>query len=152
MGSVPNVLIISPSKGLTNVQDFVKKAKANPGTFNFASLGVGSAVYLSAERFRVSAGYDAVHIPFKGGPEALTEIIAGRVDYYFCPIADRAAVHQGGQAARSGGLQPAAGGGAARMCRPRWKPASSIRTTCCGSACSCRPRHRATSSTSCMPR
>lgn len=87
MGNVPNVLIIAPSKGLTNVQDFVKKAKANPGTFNFASLGVGSAVYLSAERFRVSAGYDAVHIPFKGGPEALTEIISGRVDYYFCPLA-----------------------------------------------------------------
>ena len=44
-------------------------------------------MHLSAERFRVSAGYDAVHIPFKGGAEALTEIIAGRVDYYFCPIA-----------------------------------------------------------------
>jgi tripartite-type tricarboxylate transporter receptor subunit TctC len=86
MGNVPNVLIIAPSKGLTNVQDFVKKAKANPGTFNFATLGVGSAVFMSAERFRVSAGYEAVHIPFKGGPEALTEIIAGRVDYYFCPL------------------------------------------------------------------
>ena len=44
-------------------------------------------MHLSAERFRLSAGYEAVHIPFKGGAEALTEIIAGRVDYYFCPIA-----------------------------------------------------------------
>jgi tripartite-type tricarboxylate transporter receptor subunit TctC len=42
---------------------------------------------MSAERFRVSAGYEAVHIPFKGGAEALAEVIAGRVDYYFCPIA-----------------------------------------------------------------
>ena len=87
MGSVPNVLIISPSKGIKTLREFVAKAKEKPGSFNFASVGVGSAVHLSAERFRVSAGYEAVHIPFKGGPEALTEVIAGRIDYYFCPIA-----------------------------------------------------------------
>jgi tripartite-type tricarboxylate transporter receptor subunit TctC len=81
------VLIISPSKGFKTVQDFVAYGKANPGKLNFASVGIGSAVHLSAERFRVSAGYDAVHIPFKGGAEALAEVIAGRVDYYFCPIA-----------------------------------------------------------------
>ncbi len=87
IGSVPNVLIISPEKGIKSIQDFVAFGKANPGKLNFASLGVGSAVHMSAERFRVSAGYDAVHIPFKGGAEALSEVIAGRVDYYFCPIA-----------------------------------------------------------------
>jgi tripartite-type tricarboxylate transporter receptor subunit TctC len=86
MGNVPNVLIISPSKGIKTLRDFVAKAKAKPGSFNFASVGVGSAVHLSAERFRVSAGYEAVHVPFKGGAEALTEVIAGRIDYYFCPI------------------------------------------------------------------
>lgn len=87
IGNVPNVLIIAPSKGLNTVQDFVAAAKAKPGSFNFGSVGIGSAVHLSAERFRLSAGYEAVHIPFKGGAEALTEVIAGRVDYYFCPIA-----------------------------------------------------------------
>jgi tripartite-type tricarboxylate transporter receptor subunit TctC len=87
IGNVPNVLIISPDKGLRTLQAFVAAAKAKPGSFNFASVGVGSAVHLSAERFRVSAGYEAVHIPFKGGAEALTEVISGRVDYYFCPIA-----------------------------------------------------------------
>ncbi len=87
MGNVPNVLIISPSKGIKTLSDFVAKAKAKPGSFNFASVGVGSAVHLSAERFRVSAGYEAVHVPYKGGAEALTEVIAGRIDYYFCPIA-----------------------------------------------------------------
>jgi len=87
IGSVPNVLIISPEKGIKTVQDFVAFGKANPGKLNFASLGVGSAVHMSAERFRISAGYEAVHIPFKGGAEALSEVIAGRVDYYFCPIA-----------------------------------------------------------------
>lgn len=87
IGSVPNVLIISPEKGIKTIREFVAAAKAKPGTFTFASVGVGSAVHLSAERFRVSAGYEAVHVPFKGGAEALTEVMAGRVDYYFCPIA-----------------------------------------------------------------
>lgn len=86
IGSVPNVLIVAPSAGLNTVQDFVAAAKAKPGEFTFASVGIGSAVHLSAERFRASAGYQAVHIPFKGGAEALTEVIAGRVTYYFCPI------------------------------------------------------------------
>lgn len=87
IGSVPNVLIIAPSRGIKTIQEFVAAAKAKPGSFTFASVGIGSAVHMSAERFRVSAGYEAVHVPFKGGAEALTEVIAGRVDYYFCPIA-----------------------------------------------------------------
>jgi len=87
IGSVPNVLIVAPSRGLKTIQDFVKEAKANPGKLTFASLGIGSAVHMSAERFRFSAGYEALHVPFKGGAEALNEVIAGRVDYYFCPIA-----------------------------------------------------------------
>jgi tripartite-type tricarboxylate transporter receptor subunit TctC len=87
IGTVPNVLIIAPSKGIKTLAEFVAAAKAKPGSFNFASVGIGSAVHLSAERFRIAAGYEAVHIPFKGGAEALTEVIAGRVDYYFCPIA-----------------------------------------------------------------
>lgn len=87
IGSVPNVLIIAPSRGIKTIQEFVAAAKAKPDALSFASLGVGSAVHMSAERFRLSAGYQAVHVPFKGGAEALTEIMAGRVDYYFCPIA-----------------------------------------------------------------
>ena len=87
IGSVPNVLIISPEKGIKTIRDFVAAAKAKPGSFNFASVGVGSAVHLSAERFRISAGYEAQHIPFKGGAEALSEVLSGRVEYYFCPIA-----------------------------------------------------------------
>jgi tripartite-type tricarboxylate transporter receptor subunit TctC len=86
LGISPNVLIISPDKGLKTAADLVKAAKAKPGSFNFASAGVGSATHLSAERFRIAAGYEAVHIPFKGGAEALTEVIAGRVEYYFCPL------------------------------------------------------------------
>lgn len=87
LGNLPNVLITAPSLGYKTVVDLVAAAKAKPGTFNFATAGVGTATHMSAERFRLSAGFEARHVPFKGGAEALTETVAGRVDYYFCPIA-----------------------------------------------------------------
>jgi tripartite-type tricarboxylate transporter receptor subunit TctC len=85
-GSLPAVLVMSPSRGFKTIQEMVAAAKAKPGTFNYGSVGVGSGTHLSAEKLKLGAGFDAVHIPFRGGPEALTEIIAGRVDFYFCPI------------------------------------------------------------------
>jgi tripartite-type tricarboxylate transporter receptor subunit TctC len=87
IGNAPNVFIIAPSRGIKTIQEFVAQAKAKPNAFSFVSLGVGSGVYLSAERFRHAAGYEAINTPFRGGAEGLTEVIAGRVDYYFCPIA-----------------------------------------------------------------
>jgi tripartite-type tricarboxylate transporter receptor subunit TctC len=86
LGSLPNVLVISPAKGFKTIQELVAAAKAKPGSFNYASVGVGSGTHLSVERLRLSAGFEAVHVPFRGGPEALTEVLAGRVDFYFCPI------------------------------------------------------------------
>jgi len=86
LGLLPNVLVISPAKGIRSVRELVAAAKAKPGSMNAASAGMGSATHLNAERFRLGAGIDAVHVPFKGTPEALTEVIAGRVDYYFCPV------------------------------------------------------------------
>ena len=80
------MLVISPDKGHKTVQDLVKAAKAKPGAMNYASAGVGTATQLNGERFRLGAGIEVVHVPFKGTPEALTEVIAGRVDYYFCPV------------------------------------------------------------------
>jgi len=86
LGLLPNVLVIAPSKRLRSVKELVAAAKANPGAMNAASIGVGSATHLNAERFRLGAGIDVVNIPFKGTPEALTEVMTGRVDYYFCPV------------------------------------------------------------------
>ena len=86
LGTSPNVLVVSPSNGFKTAQDLVAAAKARPGSFNFASAGVGSATHLSAERFRMAAGFDAVHIPFRGGAEALTEVLSGRAEFYFCPL------------------------------------------------------------------
>jgi tripartite-type tricarboxylate transporter receptor subunit TctC len=80
------VMITSPAKSYKTAGELIAAAKARPGTFNFASPGVGTAAHLGAERFRMAAGFEAVHIPFKGGAEALTEVMSGRVDYYFCPL------------------------------------------------------------------
>jgi tripartite-type tricarboxylate transporter receptor subunit TctC len=86
-GITPSVLVVSPARGWKTVGDLVAAAKAKPGALNFSSVGVGSATHLSAERFRVSARVEAVHVPFKGGAEAMTEVIAGRTDFFFGPVA-----------------------------------------------------------------
>lgn len=86
VASLPQVLIISPAKNITSVGALVTAAKANPGKMTYASGGVGSATHLSVERFRLSAGFEGVHVPFRGGPEAITEVMTGRVDFYFVPV------------------------------------------------------------------
>jgi tripartite-type tricarboxylate transporter receptor subunit TctC len=86
LASLPNVLIVSPSKGWKTVQDLVQAAKANPGKLNYGSAGIGSATHMNAEIFRQSAGFDAVHVPFKGTPEAMTETATGRIDFFFAPL------------------------------------------------------------------
>src|SRR5262249_18454055 len=86
LGKNANMLVVSPSKGWRTLQDLVAAAKAKPGTFNYGSAGVGAAAPLSAERLRLSAKFEATHIPYKGGPEALADVLAGRIDFYYCPI------------------------------------------------------------------
>ena len=86
LGLLPNVLVIAPSKGIRSVRELVSAAKARPGSMNAASIGIGSATHLNAERFRLGAGIEVVNVPFKGTPEALTEVTTGRIDYYFCPV------------------------------------------------------------------
>lgn len=86
LGISPNVVVISPSRGIKTIHELVATGKAKPGSISFASGGVGTNTHLSAERFRLSAGFDAVHVPFKGGPEAITEVMAGRVDFFFSPV------------------------------------------------------------------
>jgi len=83
---VPNVMVVAPSKGYKSVKDVIDAARANPGKLNYASVGVGTATYMNAEKFRIATGINAVHVPYKGSPEAITETLAGRVDYFFAPL------------------------------------------------------------------
>lgn len=87
IASLPNALVISPSKNIKTLKELIAAAKAKPGSINFASAGQGSATHLNAEKFKLAANIDATNIPFKGSAEAVTEVLAGRVDYYFSPIA-----------------------------------------------------------------
>jgi tripartite-type tricarboxylate transporter receptor subunit TctC len=86
LGITPFVLVVAPDRGFKSVRDLVTAANAKPGSFNFSSPGAGSASHLSAERFRLSAGVTAVHVPFKGGAEMITEVIAGRIDFAFLAL------------------------------------------------------------------
>jgi tripartite-type tricarboxylate transporter receptor subunit TctC len=83
-GVVPNVLLVAPSKGIQTARELVEHAKN--GGMTFASAGVGSATHWAAERFLLSAGVKATHVPFSGGPAALTEVMTGRIDFCFIGI------------------------------------------------------------------
>jgi tripartite-type tricarboxylate transporter receptor subunit TctC len=85
-GVQPYVLVVSPSKGFKVLGDLIVAARSNPGKMNYASLGVGSAPHVAAERFRLSAEIDAQNVSFRGPPEALTETMTGRIDFYFIPL------------------------------------------------------------------
>jgi tripartite-type tricarboxylate transporter receptor subunit TctC len=87
IGSSANVMIVPNARPWKTVQDFITDAKAKPGSISFGSVGIGSAVHISAEKFRLSAGVEAIHVPYRGGAEVITDILGGRVDFYFCPLA-----------------------------------------------------------------
>jgi tripartite-type tricarboxylate transporter receptor subunit TctC len=86
LGNVPLVLVISPDKNIKTLKEFVAAAKAKPGSMNYAAAGIGTPPHLTMERFRMAAGFEGQLVPFRGAPEALTEVMTGRVDVYFCPI------------------------------------------------------------------
>ncbi len=81
----PLVLVVSPSRH-RSLKELVASAKAKVGTVNYATVGAGAAAHMTAERFRLSAGFEAQQIPFRGAPEAQTEVLAGRVDFFFSPM------------------------------------------------------------------
>jgi tripartite-type tricarboxylate transporter receptor subunit TctC len=87
IGSSANVMIVPISRPWKTVQDFIADAKAKPGSISFGSVGTGSAVHISAEKFRLAAGIEATHVPYRGGSEVITDILGGRIDFYFCPLA-----------------------------------------------------------------
>jgi tripartite-type tricarboxylate transporter receptor subunit TctC len=87
IGSSANVMIVPKERPWKTIQDFIADAKAKPGSISFGSVGIGSAVHISTEKFRYAAGIEATHVPYRSGPEVITDIIGGRIDLYFCPLA-----------------------------------------------------------------
>jgi tripartite-type tricarboxylate transporter receptor subunit TctC len=85
LGISPNILVASAKSGFKTVADLVAAAKAKPGTLTFASAGIGSSSHMAAERFRLAAKIDVRHVPFR--QSGLIEVMAGRIDFYFIPLA-----------------------------------------------------------------
>ena len=83
IASFPNILVANPGLPFKSVPELVAYAKNRPGKLNFGSAGTGTSTHLAAELFKSVAGIEVVHVPYKGGAAALTDVIAGQVAYYF---------------------------------------------------------------------
>jgi tripartite-type tricarboxylate transporter receptor subunit TctC len=97
LAALPNVLVVSPNKPWKTVADLIAAAKEKPGELNYASAGVGSATHMNAEKFNLYAGIKATHVPYKGTPEAISDVIGGRADWYFAPLSSALPLIQGGK-------------------------------------------------------
>jgi tripartite-type tricarboxylate transporter receptor subunit TctC len=86
LGTSPVVLVVAPTLGVKTVEDLVKLAKSKPGKLTYATAGLGTPAHIAAELFRIDAGIDTRMVPFKSPPEATSETVAGRIDYYFSTI------------------------------------------------------------------
>jgi len=86
---LPNVMVVHPSIPAKTVPEFIAYAKGNPGKVNMASVGNGSSAHLSGELFKMMAGIDMVHVPYRGAPPAMTDLLSGQVQVYFAstPVA-----------------------------------------------------------------
>jgi tripartite-type tricarboxylate transporter receptor subunit TctC len=82
-----NVLEVNPTVPVKSVSEFISYAKANPGKINFASSGAGSTIHMSAELFKMMAGVNMVHVPYRGAAPAITDLLAGHVQVMFDNIA-----------------------------------------------------------------
>jgi tripartite-type tricarboxylate transporter receptor subunit TctC len=83
--TTPNILVVHPSVGVKNVRELIELAKAKPDQLLFASSGVATGTHLSGELFKVMAGVQMVHVPYAGSPQAVTDLLAGRVQVFFSP-------------------------------------------------------------------
>ncbi|HEX3952678.1 MAG TPA: tripartite tricarboxylate transporter substrate binding protein [Stellaceae bacterium] len=97
VGTVPDVLVVNTALPVKSVQELVALAKASPGKFTFASSGTGSSLHLAGELFKHVAGIDILHIPYKGGSQAMTDIIGGQVDMMFNVVPSALPLIKGGQ-------------------------------------------------------
>ncbi len=83
--TTPNILVVHPSVGVNSVKGLIELAKSKPDQLSFGSSGVATGTHLSAELFKVMAGVKMVHVPYAGSPQAVTDLLAGRIQVFFSP-------------------------------------------------------------------
>ena len=86
MSSMPHVLTVSPKVAANSVAELIALAKASPGKLNFASAGIGNSDHMAGELFKSMAAIDIVHVPYKGGQQAMADTVAGTTDVYFAGL------------------------------------------------------------------
>ena len=86
VATAPIVVVVAPSLGAKSVKDLVDLAKGQPGRINFGSSGVGSSTHFAGEQFKLAAGLNVVHVPYKGPSEALLDTVTGRIQYSMSPL------------------------------------------------------------------
>ncbi len=95
--SSPNVMVVNPAVPVHTVPEFIAYAKANPGKINMASSGNGTSPHMAGELFKLMTGVDMVHVPYRGGVPALTDLLAGQVQVYFTTVTNAIAYIRSGQ-------------------------------------------------------
>ena len=98
VAATPHLLIVAPEFPAKNVQELIARAKAEPGKLSFASSGVGNSDHLCGELFNLMAGITAIHVPYKGGAPAATDVMGGRIAYYFAGMPVGLPLHKTGRA------------------------------------------------------
>jgi tripartite-type tricarboxylate transporter receptor subunit TctC len=98
VAATPHILIVAPGFPAKNVQQLIARAKAEPGKLSFASSGVGNSDHLCGELFNLMAGISAIHVPYKGGAPAATDVMGGRIAYYFAGMPVGLPLHKTGRA------------------------------------------------------
>lgn len=83
VGTVPNILIVNPSLPVNSVKELIALAAKTPGKISFASTGQGTSSHLSSELFKLMANVDLLHVPYKGGPPAVADLIGGQINMMF---------------------------------------------------------------------
>src|SRR6266852_2667081 len=86
IGTTSNIVVVNPALPVTSIAELVAYGKANPGKLSYSTPGVGTPPHMIGEMFKQRTGLDITHVPYKGGAEALADVLGGRVDFYFCPI------------------------------------------------------------------
>jgi len=86
LATAPQMLVVHPSLGLKNFKDFIEYAKRNPGKLSYGSVGSGSASHLTMELLKTDAGVDLVHVPYKGFPPAVTDLLSGNIHAMFAIV------------------------------------------------------------------
>jgi tripartite-type tricarboxylate transporter receptor subunit TctC len=97
IASTPLVLVVASNLGVKSVKELIALAKQKPGQLNFGSTGLGSGPHYGAALFNLTADINAVHVPYRGSPESLTDLMAGRVQYILSPVLAATPLIKGGR-------------------------------------------------------